>query len=72
MSKNSRLAHETIVVPDEVTEIDEFEPDYKSTCISCGETPTVLGIRHGKVIYASRMCGKCTWGDAEAADPANW
>lgn len=71
MSKRSRQAHETPVI-EEVTEVDTFEPDYESRCLNCGETPTVLGLRKGQVVYAAGLCGVCTWGEADGVDPANW
>lgn len=71
MSRNSKRAHEAMVV-DEVMSVDRFEPDYESRCLNCGETPTVLGIKDGKVVYAAGLCGICTWGNADCIDPANW
>ncbi|MBF3820792.1 hypothetical protein ISF98_05595 [Burkholderia pseudomallei] len=71
MSRNAKRLRETIPV-DEVMMVDSFEPDYESQCANCGESPTVLGIKDGKVVYASDMCGVCTWGEADCVDPANW
>lgn len=71
MSKNSRQARET-VTPEEVTLLDHYEPDYESHCRNCGATPTVTGIKGGKLVYAAGMCGMCTWGESDAIDPANW
>lgn len=71
MSRNSKRQHETIAA-DVVAYVDAFEPDFESKCQNCGQSPTVLGVRHGKVIYASQMCGACTWGEAACIDPANW
>lgn len=71
MSRNSKRLRETIT-PDEVVKVDAFEPDYESKCANCGESPTVLGIKDGEVVYAAGLCGVCTWGDADCIDPANW
>lgn len=71
MSKKSQQARETLA-PEEVTYVDRYEPDYESTCLNCGGTPTVLGLKNGKVVYAAGMCGVCTWGEADARDPSNW
>lgn len=71
MSRNSKRQHETIATG-EVTMVDTFEPDYEAKCINCGESPTVLGVKGGKVVFAPGLCGPCTWGDADCIDPANW
>lgn len=72
MSKGSKLNRETIAPPAEVTELDSYEPDYDGICDNCGGSPTVLGIRRGRIVYASGMCGICTWGESACANPANW
>ncbi|CAJ2875640.1 Uncharacterised protein [Burkholderia pseudomallei] len=71
MSRNSKRLRETIA-PDEVVKVDTFEPDYESQCANCGESPTVLGVKDGKVVYAAGLCGVCAWGEADCIDPANW
>lgn len=51
----------------------KFVPNYRIHCIVCGQTPTVdiLPIG-GKPKHHTDMCGVCTWGEAECADPENW
>ncbi|ARK56276.1 hypothetical protein [Burkholderia pseudomallei] len=71
MSRNAKRLRETVCI-DEVMQVDSFEPDYESKCLNCGETPTVLGMKDGKVVYEPGMCGICTWGEADCIDPANW
>lgn len=71
MSRNAKREHETMTL-DEVMKVDSFEPDYESKCLNCGQTPTVLGFKNGKVVYASGMCGICTWGENACPDPDNW
>jgi hypothetical protein len=56
----------------EVMQIDSFKPDYRRKCVNCEQTPTVTGVKDGKVIYRSEMCGPCTWGEAETLDPSTW
>ena len=59
--------------PDQETQtIEVFEPDYGGQCHLCGESPTVIGLAGGRVIYESGMCGPCTFGNAEAFDPSTW
>lgn len=55
-----------------VTEVDEYVPDYKHRCINCGQTPVVTAVNNGEVVLATEMCGPCTWGEAETIDPSNW
>ncbi|MGF6920177.1 hypothetical protein [Paraburkholderia sp. 40] len=57
---------------DDETTLDAFQPDYGATCEVCGQSPCVTGVKDGCVIYASGMCGVCTFGTAEALNPANW
>lgn len=53
--------------------IDHFEPDYTESCANCGQTPTVTGVdAAGNVLYASDMCGPCTFGTAAALNPDWW
>lgn len=50
-----------------------YDPNYKQKCEVCGQKPCVRIRREsGKVYYDGSMCGPCTWGDADALDPANW
>ena len=50
-----------------------YDPDYRTKCEVCGQTPTVCIKReNGKVYYHSGMCGPCTWGEADTIDPDNW
>jgi hypothetical protein len=71
MSRNSRRERQTLA-PEEVTMVDEFVPDYESTCENCRASPTVLGMRGGNVVFASHKCGPCTWGDSDCIDPDQW
>lgn len=48
-------------------------PDYENKCENCGQSPVVTGTdENGKVVYRSKMCGPCTFGEAAALDPDNW
>ena len=68
---DGRRARETLTPPDEVTKVDAFAPDYEDCCDACGASPTVLGVKDGKVIYASGLCAVCTWGEGNT-EAANW
>lgn len=58
---------------DDVFYFDHYEPDYKSTCICCGSSPTVLAVDDaGKVVCETEMCGPCTWGEARTIAPDTW
>lgn len=74
MSSRSRKARAKPAppAPDDVVMLDAFEPDYGATCDVCGQSPCVTGIRDGRAVYHSGMCGPCTFGTADALDPANW
>ncbi len=52
--------------------IDAYKPDYKHKCENCGAKPVVTGVKDGKVVYRSDMCGPCTWGEAITIDPETW
>lgn len=52
--------------------IDTYLPSYRRGCCICNARPVVKGILNGKIAYDGDMCGPCTWGDADAADPADW
>lgn len=52
--------------------LDSFQPDHKHRCTVCGNTPVVTGVRKGKVVYQSDLCGPCTWGEAAMLDPSKW
>lgn len=57
----------------ETIQIQEWRPNYKRRCIVCDQSPVVEGIApEGDVAYKGDMCGMCTWGEAEMAEPANW
>ena len=50
-----------------------YDPDYSTKCDVCGGTPCVrIRRKNGSVFYEAGMCGTCTWGEADASDPANW
>lgn len=55
-----------------VIQVDRFVPNFAQACENCGETPTVMAMKDGKVVYQGTMCGPCTWGDADMADPNKW
>ncbi len=57
---------------DQVLSIDRFEPDFSLRCEVCGQKPTVTGVKDGKQIYHSEMCGPCTFGEAACIDPKRW
>lgn len=57
---------------DPITSIDRYEPDYTQLCESCDATPVVSGLKAGKLVYQSTMCGPCLWNEPKAADPATW
>ena len=52
--------------------IDRYEPDWETSCEVCGQTPTVTGVRDGKIVLHVAMCGPCTWGEAACLDPEEW
>lgn len=54
------------------TELDSYEPDWGTPCENCGQVPTVTGVKDGKVVLYTEMCGPCTWGEAETIDPEKW
>lgn len=52
---------------------DKFKPKYKESCVICGESPTVSIVdKDDKFIADLRMCGPCTFGEADALYPENW
>lgn len=56
----------------EVTQVDAFVPNFTRQCENCGQSPTVMAMKDGKVVYQGTMCGPGTWGDADMADPNKW
>ena len=56
----------------EVTEIDEYKPDYTHRCEVCDADHVVTGVKNGEVLYQGSMCGVCTWGEMEMINPENW
>lgn len=72
MSKRSRERSKTIATDDQTMSVHAWVPDYEHACEQCGTMPVVTGVRDGRVIVATGMCGPCTWGDSHAADPAEW
>lgn len=56
----------------DVVAIDSYEPDYESKCCNCDQSPAVTGVKNGKVVYHSDMCGPCTFGEAACLDPKEW
>ncbi|TDN70646.1 hypothetical protein [Paraburkholderia sp. BL10I2N1] len=75
MSSRSRKARAKLAPPASTADpaaVDSFEPDYGTRCEVCDESPCVTGVKAGRVVYQSGLCGPCTFGTAEAIDPANW
>lgn len=56
----------------EEIQLDSFQPDYVHECEVCGQTPIVTGVKDGKTVYSSGMCGPCTFGEAAMLDPKEW
>lgn len=54
------------------TVVDRFEPDFKTKCMVCDQSPTVTGVADGKVVVETEMCGPCTWGEAAMLDWKKW
>lgn len=50
----------------------KFKPNYKDSCICCGQTPTVDVYVLDKLAESTGMCGVCTWGEADCIDPEEW
>lgn len=57
---------------DDELAIDAYRPNYACNCIVCGQAPTVEGVKNAGVVYASEMCGPCTFGEAACLDPQEW
>ena len=57
---------------DETIILDSYEPDYTCECDCCGSTPCVTGVKDGKVVLQTDMCGVCTWGEAAMLNPTEW
>jgi hypothetical protein len=56
----------------EEIQIDRYEPNHDGRCEVCEQGPTVTGMKNGVVVYASEMCGPCTFGTAKALDHEWW
>lgn len=52
--------------------LDSFEPDYSGVCQSCGQSPTVSGERHGRIVVRWDLCGPCCFGSARMLNPREW
>ena len=46
--------------------------DYRTKCISCGATPTVVLTKNGKDVEKMELCGPCCFGEAACIDPDEW
>lgn len=77
----TKKSKQSPVDPKNLIEINEcgtkfkgyYDPDYRSKCEVCGQTPTVrIRYENGKVFHHTGMCGPCTWGEAETVNPDNW
>ena len=55
-----------------MTTLDAYVPDYGRACENCGGFPVVTGVKDGRVVLDTGICGICTWGESACADPANW
>jgi ribosomal protein L37E len=55
-------------------QILKAEPNYEIECEVCGKKPTVdLYWKTSKILLnRTKMCGVCTFGEADAIDPENW
>lgn len=52
---------------------EELVADYGQECENCGATPVaVIQDDQGEIVYNYKMCGPCTFGEADCIDPANW
>lgn len=54
---------------EDVIEIDSYQPDYENKCENCGQSPIVIGVKDGDIVYTSGMCGPCTFGEAACLNP---
>lgn len=52
--------------------IDGYVPSYRQRCEVCDSKPVVKGLLNGRIAYNGSMCGPCTWGEADSADPSTW
>ena len=52
--------------------VDKFVPNIAGECDNCGTSPTVSAEKNGKLVYQGSLCGPCTWGREDMADPENW
>ena len=50
----------------------ELKPDYKASCGTCGQSPTVQEYEGGEHSHDFDMCGACMFGDADCLEPENW
>lgn len=51
---------------------EDFKPNYKSSCMNCGQKPTVDVFVEGNMVRATKLCGPCNFGDTSTIDPENW
>lgn len=75
MSKGSKAkyaAPEVVDTPADDGNLDSFEPDYADKCLSCDQSPTVTGVRHGRIVVQWHLCGPCCFGSARMLDPREW
>ena len=77
MSSGSRKARQVIfsrpLCDEDARDVgDSWAPDWGAACCICGAVPCVTGLRAGRLIYESHMCGTCTFNDDACVDPAAW
>lgn len=56
----------------QIVQVGEWKPDYTKECEVCGAGHVVTGWTNGKKVFGTDMCGVCTWGEADMADPDKW
>ena len=56
----------------DVQRVDTWQPDYERGCDVCGLKPVVRGLRDGRAVTTSNLCGHCHFGDSEMVDPSLW
>jgi hypothetical protein len=47
--------------------VESWVPDASLQCAICGQTPCLIGMKDGKVVYEGSICGPCMW-DGSAPD----
>ena len=74
-NKNNPKLHSTYIEKGSTEEISVYsDPHYGKQCVVCGKSPCVQIRRmdNDEIIFASGMCGPCTFGEAACLDPEEW